>query len=530
MSTTKAPCILIVDDHEDNVVLLRMMLTSQGYRILTASDGARALDLVRSEIPDLLLLDVMMPRMSGYEVVQAIRGDASIPYIPVMLITAKQDMSDKVHGLEAGADDFLTKPVQTAELNAKVRALLRLKRVQDELISERNKNELLYLIGKQLSSTLDVDQLIATTLDLMSNLVGAVQASAIVRDLRRDAWRIIMPNSSPSIEHDLVAADVMQHGLAGIALTTCQPQIILDTHDDHRWLYVDSDPTMVRSALAIPLIRDAADMGVLTLTHTEPGYFQPDQIPLLQAVAAQVATALQNASLYTQLKQAEAAREYFVHMLTHDLRGPLAGILGCLHVLSISEHDETNTEFIGLAQRAAEAQEQLINDILDVYRADAGQLVLETSVLVPGDLTTSIYDQMIGAAVERNLTLDIDLPQQPTIVADVRKLTRVLINLVSNAIKFTRAGGVWVSAEMLSDESAVRFEVRDTGIGIAPEHVPYVFERFYRVPETGARSSSGLGLNFCREVVRAHGGTIWAESYVDTGTTMFFTIPTGKAA
>jgi signal transduction histidine kinase/DNA-binding response OmpR family regulator len=517
--------ILIVDDHEDNVALLRMILRSQGYTILTASDGLQALDVVQQTQPDLILLDVMMPRMSGYEVIEEVRRNHEV-YIPIMLITAKQDLSDKVKGLEVGADDFLPKPVQSAELIAKVRALLRLKQVQDELMSERDKNEMLCYVGQQLNSTLDVDQLVRETLNVMVNLIGATQGSVLIKHPRQQTWRKITTTLEGNLTHHPDETTlVLAQGLAGLALREREPILVTDTLNDSRWLPLDDFIGPVRTALAIPLIHNHIELGVLTLMHKEPERFREDQMPMVSSVAAQVVSALYNASLYTQLKQAEAAREYVVHMLTHDLRAPLAGIMGCLHVLGVSVQDPDCIEFVELARKACEAQEELINDILDVYRAESGLLELAKVPFQPSDLKGSVLDQLSGAAAERKLKLSIDLPEEPTIVADIRKLSRVLVNLVNNAIKFTRRGGVYITATHTEPGSDILFTVRDTGVGIAPGDVAHIFDRFFQARQEGARRGSGLGLNFCREVVRAHGGEIWAESQLDVGTTIYFTIP-----
>lgn len=521
--------ILIVDDHEDNVDLLSMILRSQGYTILTANDGLQALEIVHREQPDLVLLDVMMPRMSGYEVIEQVRKDKDKDkgvYIPIMLITAKQDLTDKIRGLDVGADDFLPKPVQSAELIAKVRALLRLKQVQDELINERDKNEMLCYVGQQLNSTLDVDQLVRETLNVMVNLIGATQGSVLIKHPRRVSWRKIdtLLDGEEMVDPEHTSL-VLTQGLGGLALRTRETILVSDTLNDSRWLPLEEALGPVRTALAIPLIHNHIELGVLTLMHSEPGRFREEQLPMVSSVAAQVVSALYNASLYTQLKQAEASREYVVHMLTHDLRAPLAGIMGCLHVLGVSAQDPDSMEFIDLARKACEAQEELINDILDVYKAETGLLELTKVPFQPSDLKGSVLDQLSGAAAERKLRLSIDLPERPAIVADMRKLSRVLVNVVNNAIKFTRKGGVYITAKQHDTEPSILFTVRDTGVGIAPDDVAHIFDRFYQARQEGARRGSGLGLNFCREVVRAHGGQIWAESQLGVGTTIYFTIP-----
>jgi diguanylate cyclase (GGDEF)-like protein len=125
--------ILVVDDHPDNVEIIDARLSSRGYQIETASNGEEALARVHANPPHLILCDVMMPVMDGYEVSRRVKNDESLPYIPIILVTARDSTADKVEGLEAGADDYLTKPINFPELEARVRSMLRIKRLQDEL-------------------------------------------------------------------------------------------------------------------------------------------------------------------------------------------------------------------------------------------------------------------------------------------------------------------------------------------------------------------------------------------------------------
>ncbi|HET8654191.1 MAG TPA: diguanylate cyclase [Longimicrobiaceae bacterium] len=139
--------ILVVDDHPDNVEIINARLSSRGFRIETASNGEEALRMVHEAPPHLILLDVMMPLMDGYEVSRRIKSDDSLPFIPIILVTARDSTQDKVEGLDAGADDYLTKPVNFPELEARVRSMLRIKRLQDEL---DQKNRELEVANKRL--------------------------------------------------------------------------------------------------------------------------------------------------------------------------------------------------------------------------------------------------------------------------------------------------------------------------------------------------------------------------------------------
>lgn len=147
MSEERAQRILVVDDHPDNVEIIDARLSSRGYQIETASNGQEALDKVLENPPHLILLDVMMPVMDGFEVSRRIKKDSSLPYIPIILVTARGETEDKVEGLDAGADDYLTKPINFPELEARVRSMLRIKKLQDEL---DRKNKELETVNQQL--------------------------------------------------------------------------------------------------------------------------------------------------------------------------------------------------------------------------------------------------------------------------------------------------------------------------------------------------------------------------------------------
>jgi diguanylate cyclase (GGDEF)-like protein len=130
--------ILVVDDHEDNIELLRARLEARGYEVFGASDGQAALDQVEHVSPDLILLDVMMPKMDGMEVVRRLKANKNLPFIPVIMQTALDSTENKVEGLDAGADDYITKPINFAELEARVNSLLRIKKLETELTDKKN--------------------------------------------------------------------------------------------------------------------------------------------------------------------------------------------------------------------------------------------------------------------------------------------------------------------------------------------------------------------------------------------------------
>jgi len=130
------PLILIVDDNPANVEILKMRLAANNYEIITASDGEAGLAMARDRQPDLILLDIMMPKMDGFEVCRRLKGDPSLPFMPIIMVTAKADSRDVVAGLEAGGDEYLTKPVDHAALVARVKSMLRIKSLHDTVLEQ----------------------------------------------------------------------------------------------------------------------------------------------------------------------------------------------------------------------------------------------------------------------------------------------------------------------------------------------------------------------------------------------------------
>ena len=135
------PLILVVDDVPDNVEILQSRLESQGYEVITAGDGEAALTVVRDRLPDLVLLDIMMPKLDGISTVRQLKSDAALPFMPVILVTARADAKDVIAGIEAGGDDYLTKPVDHAALMARVRAMLRIKALHDTVQEQARRLE-----------------------------------------------------------------------------------------------------------------------------------------------------------------------------------------------------------------------------------------------------------------------------------------------------------------------------------------------------------------------------------------------------
>lgn len=348
---TELAHILVVDDDPSIRRMLQLLLSDAGYRVSLASSGEEALAYLDLITPDLVLLDLMLPGVHGQEVTARIKADTSKPFIPVILVTGQNDQRSKVMSLDAGADDFLSKPVEFAELLARVRGMLRLQRSQRSLRAEQRKTELLLHLIRELSATLDLDQLLTHFLDRLADSIGAVRASLIL--IQNDRPYLYSSTRNGAITP---LEDILRHGIAGWVLRERTPVIIEDTRDDERWMAPMTYQRMVRSVASVPIIREGQVLGVITLVHHTPGYFTAEHLDLLDSVAAQSAIALENAELFrltrmqkdllerraeelqrlnqisrylTELMRPEQLMRLVTHLVHHTFGYPMVSILLC---------------------------------------------------------------------------------------------------------------------------------------------------------------------------------------------------------
>lgn len=231
----------------------------------------------------------------------------------------------------------------------------------------------------------------------------------------------------------------------------------------------------------------------------------------------------------TRVRQLETVRRDFISNISHELRTPLASLKALTETLQTGAlaDPEAGPRFLSRIAAEVDALTQMAQELLDLSKIESGQVALDLAPVSPKTLLTSAAERMKLQAERAGLTLRVECADDlPNLRADKARLEQVLVNLIHNAVKFTRRGGE-VALLAATVEGAVRFGVKDTGVGIPADDLPRVFERFYRVDKSRTGSGTGLGLSIARHIVEAHGGKIWAESEEGRGSTFFFTIPQG---
>lgn len=300
----KPETILIIDDLRENRQLLHFNLRAGHYAFLEAENGLDGLALARQNQPDLILLDVMMPNLSGFEVCRMLKADPLTHSIPVVMVTALRETNDRIASIEAGADGFLSRPYNREELLARVRTLVQLRRTRQQLEVEHNKLRLLYHISQIAGEHIETTTMLQAIVEVTQAAFGATRGNLLLINEAGDAtdWVLSQTSDQEGLTPAMAQA-VMHQGFGAWLVRHKRSDLIADTGQDARWLHLTDPSHSARSAIGAPLLKGEQALGALVLTHLTPAYFQPQHMELLQTIANQTATAIQ------KLRYFEAMRE-----------------------------------------------------------------------------------------------------------------------------------------------------------------------------------------------------------------------------
>ena len=312
---------------------------------------------------------------------------------------------------------------------------------------------------------------------------------------------------------------------------------IPDVFQDSEYTWWESQKVgHFRAVLAVPLMREGRPIGVLGLTRLNPKAFTDKQIDLVTTFADQAVIAIENVRLFDEIqdksRQLEVASQHksqFLANMSHELRTPLNAILGYSELMADGAYGEPSEKMLGILKRLEANGKHLlglINDVLDLSKIEAGQLVLELSDYSVQDIAQTVRSTLEPLAADKKLSFKVDVaPKLPPGRGDGRRLTQVLINLVGNAIKFTDAGEIAIKAE--ANNGSFHVSVRDTGPGISAADQTKLFQEFQQADNaiTKKKGGTGLGLAISKRIIEMHGGKIWVESQPGQGSTFAFSLP-----
>jgi signal transduction histidine kinase len=444
----------------------------------------------------------------------------------------------EVHAAESNTfseSDLLTLEVAARQIAAALESA-RFRAEHKALLAEtrRKLDEMstLYQVAQEVTGSLQLDEVLETVVQAIRRVLNCRGCCVFLLN-PSDRMLEIKAAAGLKPEWRRAARLALGEGIAGRVAASLQPLYVPDVqaYPD----YVVFDPE-VRCLLAVPLQARGRLIGVLNVDHTQPHAFRPEHEHLLTVAASQVAVAIDNARLYSELLSEKRRQDEFLAIVSHELRTPLTCIQSSVSLLLDDEppDGETAREFLEIIQRQNERLILMLNNLLNATRLEHADLQPVHQLVALDELISRAVRRLRLLAAEKQITMRTQLPDEPVhIVGDADWLEQTLVNLLDNAIKFTPPEGeVSVAVQVMPQE--VEVTVRDTGIGIPESDLERVFDKFYRVPDqlSGAprpRYGSGLGLYIVRRVVEAHGGHIRAESTPGAGSTFIISLPRGSA-
>ncbi|MBN1579232.1 MAG: response regulator [Anaerolineae bacterium] len=565
--------ILVIDDSETEAGLLRDALTGQGYAVRTANRGKQGLAMALTEPPDLIIQDVVMPDMLGYEVCEQLKADERTQDIPVIFVSALDDLADKEKAFSVGGIDYITKPFQVQEVWTRTRTHLGLRNLQKRL-EEQNaqlEREVRYREhGRKMSEGLaerlriqhEIDQSILAARSPETIAIAAVgrtrrlipcQRVMIIERTQAGETKLLAAESDSQIGLEMDIAVRQQAfdepALRGGHMFGCANLETLKSRSPmQQALYQEG----IRSYVIAPLVVDEELVGTLNLEACSPQVFEAEHMTIAHEIAALLRIAIRQVRLYELAQQEiaerqlaeEALRQYtvelearnteldaFTHTVAHDLKTPLTALIGFGKLLE-KRYAKLESEQIRNSLHIITQNGIMMTNIID-------ELLLLASVRKIDEIETSALDMIdIVDQVRMRLSAMIDeynaeiiVPDKwPAAVGYAAWIREVWANYLSNAIKY---GGTppWIEfgageqpTEANDTQPMVRFWVRDNGPGIPTEDQKKLFTLFTRLDQTRARGH-GLGLSIVKRIIEKLGGEVGVESEMGQGSTFWFSLP-----
>jgi hypothetical protein len=504
MQTESKINILLVDDQPENLLALEAILEKLGENLVRANSGEEALRSLLHQDFAVILLDVQMPGMDGFETATLIRSRGRSRETPIIFLTAFST-SDQMQfkGYALGAVDYLLKPLDANILTSKVTVFVELFKKTEAIKRQAAQLE---AINSELRYSEERFRSLSTC-SPVGIFETDTQGNCTYTNPRYQA--ICGVSSVESIRSNWLVCVISEDKEQAIASWSAyikngkeySQEFRFHQEDDIRWLQLRSSPMVSLSGELLGHVGTIEDI-------TERKSAEEAKIQMIREVTAR--------------QEAEAAnrmKDEFLAVLSHELRTPLTSILGWSKILRSRKLDEKATSrALDAIERNATSQAQLIEDILDVSRVIRGQMKLNICAVNLASVVEAAIEALHPLAESKEIKLNTLINTNVGgVCGDPNRLQQIVYNLLNNAIKFTPKGGsieIRLSEEQQETQDYAKIQVTDTGIGISSDFLPKVFERFRQADSTTTRSHNGLGLGLAivRHLVELHKGTVLAES------------------
>ncbi|WP_186775204.1 ATP-binding protein [Allorhodopirellula solitaria] len=491
------PRVLLADDNADMREYICRLL-SEHYDVTTVADGSTALKEALANPPDLILADIMMPNLDGFGLLEQLRSQETTKLLPIILVSARAGEEARVEGLEAGADDYLTKPFSAKELMASVRAHVQLGRLRRQSDAKIHESEARF----------------RTMADCAPVIIWVSELDGQCTYLNRQWYGFTgMPDGEGlgSRWQSAIHPDDRQGLVKGFEEATrhrrfYRSEFRLRYHDGgYRWCIVSASP------------RTGTDQRFVGMTGS---IVEIDELKRIES----------------QLRAANMAKSEFLANMSHEIRTPMSAILGYTDILGKQLDDPDDMSCVEIIRSNGRFLLDIINDILDISKIEAGKMEIAATTFRLDRLVANVHSLMNVRAAEKSLDFQVEfserVPQKTK--GDSKRLKQILLNLIGNAIKFTEQGSVRLAIRCSDDpaQATIQFDVIDTGIGMTAEQQQTLFQPFSQGDSSVGRKfgGTGLGLAISQRLAKMMGGRIFAESVRGQGSTFSLQIPTETIA
>ncbi|MFV8333449.1 response regulator [Flavobacterium sp. GSP14] len=524
--------ILIVDDLPENLFALEVILSNENYLCVRANSGNEALKiLIHQQDFAIILIDVQMPLMDGFETVDLIRQIDKLKHVPIIFLTASNDNSSQIFkGYEAGAVDYMIKPLSPEILKAKVAIFVDLHLKTQELLvqAEQLKKLNTDLIQEKLLSEYTI-----SLIEASHDPLFAVSPEGKITDVNNASVQITGISRIKLIGTDFYdyftdsekGREVYQTAFEKGFVTDC-PLILKQKKGDLIDVLFNGSvyKNDAKKVLGVVLVaRDVTDQKhianelIEAKISAESARGHAEQAKIRAEKATRVA------------EGAMQAKQQFLSNMSHEIRTPMNAIIGFTKVIMRTDLTAKQNEYLNAIKLSGDALIVLIDDILDLAKVDSGKMTFEK---IPFKIksTVSVMLQLFEPKIlEKNLQLikEYDNKIPNFIIGDPVRLHQIILNLVSNAIKFTSKGKVTVAVDLFQEDEhnvVLKFSIKDTGIGISEDKIGSIFENFQQATSGTSRlyAGTGLGLAIVKQLLEAQGGSICVESTLHVGSTFSF--------
>ena len=481
--------ILAIDDTPENLALLSQMLTEKGYKVRSVTKGSTAIRGAKAAPPDIILLDVKMPEMNGYEVCRNLKEDDLTRSIPVIFISALDDVFDKVKAFQAGGVDYITKPFQVEEVLARLDTHLTIRRLQLQLQTQNTQ-----LQQEIAEKTAAEDKFAKAFRSCPNPMAIATYQEGRLLEVNKSFLQMSGYSETEVIGHDIERIySLSALEIYNQALHKCQTQNFVR----NRELEFQSKSGQLKTVL---LSLELIELGGTKCT-------------LL---------------IMNDITERKRLENEFISLVSHELRTPMTSTIGALDLLNsgqLGKLSDRGQQILKVAIRNTERLIRLVNDILDLERMKSGKIAIEPIQCDLQPLLVQAKETMQAMAEKAQVQLLLE-SCVVSMRLDPDRILQTLTNLLSNGIKFTEPGGT-VKLRAIVNGDRCQITVQDTGRGIPVDKFESIFERFHQIDASDSRSKggTGLGLAICRHIVERHDGKIWVESILGKASTFYISLP-----